>query len=177
MEAAEKAVAGRVAETEAAEMAEGEWVAEGAEEEEKKGSVNTECKKNGCAKKLRGRSNVSDSVWYHSSGRSMVPPSIYKASPMNIAGTTVTDLVASAAPSVFLDRSLPATGRARLTAASENPKYPETKHTIKCVAAHEHLWPKAQRRAPGTDPLRSGLWPQEDCAQHHLVPGDRATRY
>ena len=33
MEAAEKAVAGRVAETEAAEMAEGEWVAEGTEEE------------------------------------------------------------------------------------------------------------------------------------------------
>ena len=33
MEAAEKAVAGRVAETEATEMAEGEWVAEGTEEE------------------------------------------------------------------------------------------------------------------------------------------------
>ena len=68
MEAAEKAVAGRVAETEAAEMAEGEWVAEGAEEEEKKGSVNTECKKNGCAKKLRGsfqreRQRVVPFVW------------------------------------------------------------------------------------------------------------------
>jgi hypothetical protein len=34
-------------------------------------------------------------------------------------------------PSIWLDPTAPATGRARLDPPKENPKYPETKHTVK----------------------------------------------
>lgn len=55
------------------------------------------------------------------------------ATPYFAGGTSIRDRIAQAPPSIFLDPSAPATGRARLDAPGENPKYPETKHTLKCA--------------------------------------------
>ena len=54
------------------------------------------------------------------------------ATPYMAGGKTIAEILGkSGKPSIFLDPTAPPTGRARLDAPGENPKYPETKHTLK----------------------------------------------
>mmetsp|Transcript_45519 Transcript_45519/g.90847 ORF Transcript_45519/g.90847 Transcript_45519/m.90847 type:complete len:116 (-) Transcript_45519:394-741(-) len=85
--------------------------------------------------------------------------------PMNIAGNTVPQQLKEAPPSIWLDTSMPSTGRARLSAATDMSKYPETKHTMKKVVHNITSYPVTER--PGTESYDPVLLGGKSLVDHY----------
>ena len=78
-------------------------------------------------------------------GRLLVVAVIMPATPMSFAGITVPQKIKHEKPAIWLDPTLPSTGRARIQTHAENPKYPETKFTMKNVIHNQGQFPVTER--------------------------------
>ena len=81
--------------------------------------------------------------------------------PMRFGGTNVPEMVRENNVSIFRPTGLDGVPRVNLPA--ENPKYPETKHTVKCVRSERRRFEHPPRRCMMPDSRATG----STCAQSH----------
>lgn len=91
-----------------------------------------------------------------------------KATPMMSGGVWLPDELKERKMSIWLDPTAPLTGRARLDSMRETPKFPDTKHTVKCVVHNITAYPVTERVGKSSyDPVQ-GSGKSVRC--HHGLP-------